>query len=283
MPPGPPTAIRFDCPDPSLDAAAVWIEDRTGLISGCSVAGAESPAVPDVPDLNSTLDPPTLALTWHSPCATDPTSTRVEFWRSPSAEERAPFLLVADRLDPEGPYGCHTMVTWRQLRLTLNEPVSAADVDLIFMHNGGSGDNVQRSAHVLDLDLDAAKRTFGIDEPVDVAAAVTYRGEEGAVDVSGFNVGFRVEQLDGPVSLISGPTTAACVSQGEFALGEARTVSLDDAYLVHARTFSPEYASDPFVLPPGVYYVRANVGLFIGEGCRGDQFDLAASILVTVE
>ena len=290
MPPTPPPkptptllpAMRtIECSDTNTAAGPVQIEDHTGLVSGCQTGGSEAP---DEPVLTSTRDPAELVISWLVPCVVDTDSTRIELWHRKSTASDVPYLLAVDRTQPEHPPGCLTMVTGRQVRITLREPLSAADVELLFTSNGHDGDNVEQPPHIVNLDLDAANATLALDGQVDVTAALTYWGGEDAVPVSGLSVDFRIEQLDGPLSLLSGPTTLMCTNQGQLELAEPRTFSLADAYLVssESRDSVNAYDPDPFVLPPGVYHVHVSVGFVIGEMCIGDRIELEASVVVTV-
>jgi hypothetical protein len=85
IPTHPVTTRTVECTGaaPPPEPGAVSIEDHTGLINGCEVSGAETP---ETTTLMSTTDPPTLTMTWLSPCASDVALTKLGFWHRPQAE-----------------------------------------------------------------------------------------------------------------------------------------------------------------------------------------------------
>jgi hypothetical protein len=289
MTPAPDVSVEtIECSG-ARQPGAVSIEDHTGRVRGCEVSSAEPP---EAAEMASTTDPPALTMTWSAPCASDVHLTRLELWHRPP--EAAPFdpmrfkprfLLIADRLDPtDSSEGCLTAISGRQVRLELEQPIDASDVELFFTHDGRGTDTavISEGEHQFELSIEADKPEYIAGEPIEVSGALLSVGD---VTLSG-HVGpmFGIEQLDGDIRHYPGPFVAMCPPSVTMDGGVPRSRDV-----THPQGAGPDGDSDDeyFVdghlrLPAGTYRIFAMSSFSIGETCTGNQLTLEASTVIRV-
>lgn len=133
------------------------------------------------------------------------------------------------------------MVTGRQVVLTLEHPIDAADVELLVTDNGRGVATSLNEPELFRLVLEAGTYDYAIGEPIDLSVTLTYSGgfEETLTfaDHRGPILGF--EQLDGELAQYTHITTADCSDAGPI------TLRRDEVRAMEYRKVAGWSGSDP--------------------------------------
>jgi hypothetical protein len=279
------------------DPGAVWIEDHTGLVIGCSVGETEPP---QETTLMSVHEPPGLTLTWPTPCVADADVTRLEFWSraarlpvDPSSPFEDSYVLISDRQPPEDPPGCFTMINGRTVTLELAEPILDDDVDLITTREQRGFDNEVQGAGSFTLSFGTNKAEYEANERIDLDISMLYEGPAQSLAFVDHRVPtLFVEQLDGRLVMGTTFVNYDCRHDGPITLhaGEPAEMgfqkSIGYAENDPDAAFYASYFDDPELrLPPGRYRLTVITSfLELGLCAQGPQrtVDLEASVIVTV-
>jgi hypothetical protein len=261
--------------------------DHTGLVRECSVPDP----IDSDPAPISTSDPRVLTFEWTIPCASDVSSTVLDFWSLNDATTgslRPPYLLIATRSKPKPGSGCLDMIGRRVVHVVFNEPIAMEEVELVLIDEERGRDVEEFDWGYFQLTLTSEKAEYSASEPIEIQAELLYDGTEEMLTLSGATTlvnGFGIEQLDGP--LVMGPSWGEPCLRHEIRSAEPRV----SPYVKSAgwseedpnAEFYQDWVRDPQLrLPAGTWLVKAYWEFAIGSECAVAQVNLEASIVVHV-
>ncbi|MEX2546560.1 MAG: hypothetical protein WD830_02075 [Chloroflexota bacterium] len=283
------------CPysDPVGRPTEVSIVDHAGLVIRCEASISSETPAEQISLANAADDPATLTLAWQVAAICSSMPARVDLWPPPEGTREHPqgpkYALHLDVLDPVAGeiQGCRDVVGTQQLRLFLNEPLSAERVDALITHGMSGTDSQLTAAGTFTLTVFARAAEYAVDEPIDVHAELVYEGPARSAVVTGVGElvnGFGVRQLDGPISIGPGwnePCIRDSLTNGVELVEPYRKSggwSEDDPL----RDFYMSFFADPELrLPAGTWAITAYSEFYSGE-CGGELVKLTASVVIEV-
>lgn len=281
----------LECPyDQPLGGAAPSLIDHAGVIAGCHTvltSGVVSEQVQVMSDGDQ------LIVSWDAgpQCGSDP--ARLELWGPRYKTSGYTHRVLTDFdlwIDRPREVECYGPSTTQQVVLDLAVPVSFEEVNAFVTTGASSSDYAETPAAAFEFLLTADGTDFAADQPINVQASLTYRGDPATITVSGASeyIVFGIEQLDGmfqttPISaLMCGEETLQSVVPDVRPFRKIGGFSNSDPEVERYRA----YFDDPQLrLPPGTYRISAGVGFTIGAGtCYSQEggVSLGTSIVIHV-